>query len=166
MEVEAIHQQVEEPTYAGFFIRFVAYVIDILILGLVQTIMIIPLLGLLGFGISLEPELTEEETITFFSFLFGLGALYHVIFIALGWLYFALMQSGTRQATIGKMAVGIYVTDIDGDRLSFARATLRYFGKYVSGAILMIGYLMALFTQKRQALHDIIANSIVVKKGI
>jgi len=56
------------------------------------------------------------------------------------------------------------VTDIDGARLSFSRASLRYFSKYLSYAVMMIGYIIAAFTEKRQALHDFIANTVVIKK--
>ena len=80
------------------------------------------------------------------------------------WLYFALMESSSKQATLGKMALGIIVTDLNGNRLSFGRATGRYFGKIISGAILMIGYIMAGFTEKKQALHDIIAGCLVVNR--
>ena len=81
-----------------------------------------------------------------------------------GWLYFALMESSVNQATLGKMALGIKVTDLDGNRISFGRATGRYFGKIVSGMILYIGFIMAGFTEKKQALHDIMASCLVVNK--
>jgi uncharacterized RDD family membrane protein YckC len=81
-----------------------------------------------------------------------------------GWLYYALMESSVNQATLGKMALGIKVTDLDGNRISFGRATGRYFGKIVSGMILYIGFIMAGFTEKKQALHDIMASCLVVNK--
>ncbi len=80
------------------------------------------------------------------------------------WLYFALMESSVKQGTLGKMALGIIVTDANGNRISFGRATGRYFGKIISGAILCIGYIMAGFTEKKQALHDMIAGCLVVNK--
>jgi uncharacterized RDD family membrane protein YckC len=74
------------------------------------------------------------------------------------------MESSYLQATLGKMAIGIVVTDLEGKRISFARATGRHFAKIISGFILFIGYIMAGFTQKKQALHDLIADCLVVKK--
>jgi uncharacterized RDD family membrane protein YckC len=67
-------------------------------------------------------------------------------------------------ATVGKMAMGLKVTDMEGNQISFLRASYRYFGKFLSSMILLIGYIMAGFTEKKQALHDIMANCLVVKK--
>ena len=69
------------------------------------------------------------------------------------WLYYAIMESSKPQATIGKMALGTKVTTLGGERIGFGRASGRYFGKIVSGLTLGIGYLMAAFTERRQALH-------------
>jgi uncharacterized RDD family membrane protein YckC len=74
------------------------------------------------------------------------------------------MESSSKQATLGKLALGIVVTDLNGNRISFGRATGRYFGKIVSGMIFAIGYIMAGFTEKKQALHDMIASCLVVLK--
>jgi uncharacterized RDD family membrane protein YckC len=79
------------------------------------------------------------------------------------WIYEASMESSTKQATIGKMALGLKVTDLAGRRISFARATGRHFAKLVSGMILLIGYIMAGFTERKQALHDMIAGTLVVR---
>jgi uncharacterized RDD family membrane protein YckC len=91
------------------------------------------------------------------------GATAYTISTVISWLYYALMESSAKQATLGKMAIGIVVTDLDGHRISFGRATGRYFGKILSGLILGIGFLMAAFTEKKQALHDILASTLVVK---
>ena len=82
----------------------------------------------------------------------------------LGWLYYALMEGSAKQATLGKMALGIVVTDTQGRRVSFTRATGRYFGKIISGIILYIGFIMIAFTEKKQGLHDIMADCLVVVK--
>lgn len=84
--------------------------------------------------------------------------------ISAGWLYEALLISSSYQATLGKMAVGIVVTDVQGRRISFLRATGRYVGKTVSGMLMMIGYLIQPFTEKRQALHDMMAGCLVLRK--
>jgi len=79
------------------------------------------------------------------------------------WIYEAAMESSAKQATLGKMALGLKVTDVEGRRISFARATGRHFAKYISGMILLIGYIMAGFTARKQALHDMIAGTLVIR---
>ncbi len=92
----------------------------------------------------------------------GTEALSRIIGITIGWLYFALLESSSRQATPGKIALGIKVTDLSGDGISFARATGRHFGKVISAITLLVGYFMAGFTRKKQGLHDIMAGCLVV----
>lgn len=84
--------------------------------------------------------------------------------MVIAWLYSAVMESSPAQATLGKMAMGIKVTDLDGRPISFGRATGRHFGKIISGLLLLIGYIMAAFTERKQALHDIMAGCLVVRK--
>lgn len=86
-----------------------------------------------------------------------------ILGLLIGWLYYGLMESSARQATVGKMAMGIKVTDLKGDRISFARATGRHFGKILSGLILLIGYLMMLWSPQKQTLHDLIAGCLVTR---
>ncbi|WP_441710150.1 RDD family protein [Fulvivirga maritima] len=74
------------------------------------------------------------------------------------------MESGDHQASFGKMTLGIIVTDKHGQKLTFAKATGRYFSKLVSYLTLFVGFIMAGFTEKKQALHDIIAGTLVIKK--
>ncbi len=148
-------------TYAGFWKRFVACIIDCLILGVVEFVIFIPFLGLLGIGIIAHDEYTD------LGWIFALiGAyLFAALAVAIvGWLYYALMESSAKQATLGKMAISVKVTDMEGNRISFGRATGRYFGKYISAFILYIGFIMTGFTQQKQALHDIMAGCLVVNK--
>lgn len=84
--------------------------------------------------------------------------------ILLGWVYYAVMESSPQQGTLGKMAVGIAVTDLKGNRISFGRATGRYFSIYLTVISLFIGYIIAAFTGKRQTIHDMIAGCLVVNK--
>ncbi len=81
-----------------------------------------------------------------------------------GWIYFASMESSGWQATLGKKALGLKVTDLAGNRITFARASGRFFGKLLSGMILMIGFFMAGFTERKQALHDILAGCLVLRQ--
>ena len=81
------------------------------------------------------------------------------------WLYYALQESSIHQATLGKRAMRLYVTMENGERVNFTQASIRFFSKILSGLILMVGYLMAAFTEKKQALHDIIAKTLVLKSS-
>lgn len=142
--------------YAGFWLRFAAYIIDSIILTIVSYIIMFAFLGALLFGASTGLDGLNEDA------MLGGMVLAYVIFIAGFWLYFALMESSAKQATVGKMAVGIKVVDESGERITFGRATGRFFGKILSGLILYIGFIMAGFTDKKQALHDMMAGTLVV----
>jgi len=84
--------------------------------------------------------------------------------IVIGWLYYAEMESSASRATVGKMALGIVVVDDSGRRLSFNKATGRFFGKFISVLTLNVGFVMAALTQNKQALHDIISSTYVIEK--
>jgi len=122
--------------YGGFWIRFVAAIIDGILLAIVQFII----------GLVIDDQTTTT-----------------LINIVLGWLYFAGMESSANQATLGKRAMGLQVTDLDGNRIGFGKATGRYFAKIISALILFIGYFMIGFTEKKQGLHDMIAGTLVIK---
>lgn len=158
--------EIVQKEYAGFWLRFVAYIIDGVILGFIEFLMVIPMLGLLGMNFALmeSGQIENIEPEVLIPAIISAGSGIYLSIFLISWLYYALFEAGPRQATIGKMALGIVVTDMAGNRLNFAKASLRYFGKIVSGAILMIGYIMAGLTQKKQALHDIIANTLVIRK--
>jgi uncharacterized RDD family membrane protein YckC len=150
--------------YAGFWRRFVAHLIDQIIVGIAAFVVFIPGLALLGVGIG--AGIMEESESAIGLILAAIAAyLAAIVLVIVGqWLYYALMESSSRQATIGKLALGLVVTDLSGNRITFGRATGRYFGKIVSGMIMMIGYIMAGFTERKQALHDIMASCLVVLK--
>ena len=84
--------------------------------------------------------------------------------LILNWIYYAVMESSSTQATLGKMALGIKVVDLEGHRISFTKATGRYFGKFISLLILFVGFIMVAFTKKKQGLHDIMAGCLVIDK--
>lgn len=156
-------EQTTTVSYAGFWKRFAAYLIDALILSAAYFVLLVPFLGLLGLG-AVSAEVTESEEVALGFFIAAMSAyLFAILAITIaGWLYFALMESSSKGATLGKMALGIKVTDLNGNKISFGRATGRYFGKIVSGMILYIGFIMAGFTEKKQALHDMMAGCLVV----
>jgi uncharacterized RDD family membrane protein YckC len=96
-----------------------------------------------------------------FGFILG----FFGIILVVSWLYYALSESSSWQATLGKKILNLKVTDISGQPISFGRASGRYFAKIITGMIpLMIGYIMAGFTEKKQAIHDMIASCLVLRK--
>lgn len=153
--------------YAGFWLRFVAYVIDGLMCGLVIGVFVLILIAIIGVGTLRGTGETFNDPETFFAapaviFLF---AAIGVLCVFGTWLYYALLESSVHQGTLGKMALGLIVTDMEGKRVTFARASGRFFAKIITGLIpFFIGYIMAGFTQKKQALHDMIASCLVLKK--
>lgn len=156
--------------YAGFWLRFVAFLIDSIVLQLLTWMLIIPLLGVVGIGIGASTDgfdftsMSDGDAIAMITALMGAVFAGGLISIAINVLYFALMESSKHQATLGKMALGLKVTTTDGARIDLVKSIIRQVGKYVSGLILMIGYIMAAFTEKKQALHDMMASTLVVKK--
>jgi uncharacterized RDD family membrane protein YckC len=154
--------------YAGFWLRFVAVIIDGIIIGVAQSFIIVPLLAAVGLGFASgagDMDFSDPEQAA--GMIAGIGALigtYWILAMIIQILYFTFMESSKYQATIGKMALGLIVTDLNGAPLDFSKAFIRNLSKIVSNAILFIGYIMAGFTEKKQALHDMIASTLVVKK--
>jgi uncharacterized RDD family membrane protein YckC len=128
--------------YGGFWIRFVAYLVDSLIvtIGFVGVMLLISAMGL---------ELAGAE----------------IIFLVLAILYWALMQSSKRQATIGKSLCGLKVGGPNGERISVGRALGREAAKIISSLTMLIGFVIAAFTRNKQALHDFVASTYVVREG-
>jgi len=134
--------------------RFVAAFID----GILVQLVVFPIAAILGAMISLAGGAVDMPR-------FGIHMVSFIISGTIGmlgsWIYEAAMESSSKQATVGKMALGLKVTDLEGRRISFARATGRHFAKFISGMIFLVGYIMAGFTQRKQALHDMIAGTLV-----
>lgn len=84
--------------------------------------------------------------------------------IVVNWLYFAYFESSEKQATPGKMAMRLKVTDMDGKRLSFVTASIRYFAKMISALVLFLGFVMIAFDARKQGLHDKIAGTLVARQ--
>ena len=140
--------------YGGFWQRFVAVLIDGIILYIAQMIVFSV------FGISLlkaDPDMFAEGIPN--SWIMA-----YVITIGLQIAYFVYFESSEKQATFGKQVMGLVVTDLNGERITMLNAVGRYFSKIPSAMILGIGYLMQPFTQKKQALHDMIAGTLVYRK--
>jgi uncharacterized RDD family membrane protein YckC len=160
--------------YGGFWIRFVAYFVDSLIVGVPMLVII--LIAVFAFGAfgglsalknlpsNPDPDQIQQQIIPMIGALIGAYAILLAGTIVISWLYFALMESSARQATFGKAMLSLKVTDANGNRLSFGHASGRFFSKIVTGLVPFgIGYIMAGFTAKKQALHDFIASTLVIK---
>jgi len=140
-------------TYANFWQRLAAVLLDGLILW-IPDMVIRWIMG--NHNLIMETykhDVTAAAIITTF-----LTAL-------IGWLYCSLMESGPSQATVGKQALNLKVTDLAGNRISFSKATGRHFGKYLSTLILFLGYFMMVEDRRKQTLHDKMAGTLVVKKN-
>lgn len=154
--------------YAGFWKRAFAFLIDGIVLSVPMALFAFLAIGTQVFSIVKLASTNVEPSPDMLLPVFGkwiLGILAVWVFnIVLLWLYHALMESGKHQATLGKMALGIKVVGAHGERISFARATGRTFGKFISHMMLYFGDYMAGFTEHRQALHDLMATTYVVDK--
>jgi uncharacterized RDD family membrane protein YckC len=154
--------------YAGLGRRFVAFIVDIFIL-LIFGIVAASVLGLFRglqnaffWLVQHVPasDLTPEGTTT--ALVGSILAAYGLILVVIPWLYFAGFESSRSQATPGKVLMGLVVTDMEATKPTFARTTLRFFGKFLSAIIIFIGFLMIGFTKKHQGLHDKIAGCLVL----
>ena len=154
--------------YAGLGRRFVAFIVDFIIILLFDLVA----MAVLGLTRGIQNSyfyfvqhiavdtLTPEGTMA--ALLGSILAAYGIVLIVIPWLYFAGFESSRSQATPGKLLMHIVVTDMTGNKPTFARVTLRHFAKFVSALIIFIGFLMIGLTQKRQGLHDQIAGCLVL----
>jgi uncharacterized RDD family membrane protein YckC len=130
-------------------------------------VLLVPLFILTGVGTRLnaladrhsqpDPEIVIR--------LVSMIVVYAGVLILMQWLYHAYLESGERQGTWGKQMMGVYVTDLMGQPITFGHASGRFFAKIVTGMIpIGIGYIMAGFTERKQALHDMIAGCLVLRR--
>jgi uncharacterized RDD family membrane protein YckC len=154
--------------YASFTRRALARLIDLtVILGACGLLYLINL-GL-GFPIKYSSLFDYRPVTSFYVFITydfqGPALIFIAVKLFLGWPYFALMESNRWQATLGKRALDLKVTGLNGDRISFGRATARYFAKVMSAMLFMLGYLIS-FSDKRQTLHDCLVRTLVLRRNI
>ncbi len=143
--------------YAPVWRRFLAGLIDVSIVLLVVLPGVIAFFWVVEIATSLLGMDREGG-----RFLAGMAA---VLLGVIGdWLYHARMQSSPRQATYGKQFMALKVTGLGGEPISFAQATGRHFAKFLSTFALMVGFLIAAITSKKQALHDMVAGTVVVRR--
>lgn len=146
-------------SYGGFWKRLAAYILDWIILTIMSILLLIVFSTVLGSLLGEQTFQDGNETA-----LLGLTFGADLVTLGLAWLYYAGMESSSKQATFGKLALGMKVTHLNGEPLSFLRASARFFSKILSVLLFLIGFIMIAFTEKKQGLHDMIAGAIVVNK--
>ena len=145
-------QQYQTPEYATFWHRLAAYLVD----WVLMMAIFCPVGMAMGVMSAVAGRDAEELNI-------AVQAITNVISLVVGWLYYALMESSSWQGTVGKRVLGIKVTDLNGGRISFGRATGRYFAKIISSLICLVGFIMVAFTERKQGLHDMMASTLVLQ---
>jgi uncharacterized RDD family membrane protein YckC len=149
----------QQTRFADFGKRFAALILDSILLYFANWLLIDTLLGIHQpnrFVYGSQFDWAEYARVL---------SMYSIASYGIGWMYYALMESSAYQGTVGKVVLGIVVTDEQtGGRIGFGKATGRYFAKILSGIILGIGYLMMLWNKKEQTLHDKLAGTLVVQK--
>ena len=154
--------------YASFSRRAFARLLDLaVVLSVCGFLYLVNLL--LGFPIKYSTLFDARAVTSFESFMYfnfpGVALTFIAIKLLVAYPYFALLESSSRQGTLGKLAMEIKVTDLNGERISFGRATGRYFLKAISTTLFMLGYLVS-FSDQRQTWHDYIAKTLVVRSNI
>jgi uncharacterized RDD family membrane protein YckC len=140
--------------YAGFWLRLAATLVDMIVIYMP--------FGFAFFLIMIGTKFVNARKGYDPAIMFLLAA--PAVFIAGTWLYFAVMESSAWQATLGKKLLGLYVTDLNRQRLTLARATGRTLAKYLSVMTAGVGYLLCGVTERKQALHDVVAKCLVLRR--
>jgi uncharacterized RDD family membrane protein YckC len=156
--------------YAGFWKRFLAWLLDKIILGTINWIILVPILAAIGITSSGFPfsdlmnNPDEVDIAALVGIITAMAGVAMVIQTLVNVLYHSFFESSKFQGSIGKMALSIIVTDTNGTKLDFTKALVRNLCKIISDLTFTVGYIVAGFTEKKQALHDIIAGTLVVNK--
>jgi uncharacterized RDD family membrane protein YckC len=159
--------------YAGFWRRAVAALLDLMILGTALAVFVSFLAVAKGISLAfLELHPGEPPSAIFAAF--GTSGVYEILvfFVLSSWIYFAFMESSAWQGTAGKKLLNIYVADLQGTRVTFLRASGRFFGgrlmlhvPYVGGLYFTLDCIFAGVTSRKQALHDQLSGCLVLKKS-
>lgn len=144
------------PVHAGFWLRFVAMIIDSV--AFMVMFFVVALLAGIVLGISMGGRSPDTKDVELIGNLIGIA-----MGLIFPWLYYAFFEASGWQATPGKKILGLRVTDLSGAPIGFGRASGRFWGKMVSYMILYIGFFMAGWTEKKQGLHDMMAGTLVVR---
>ena len=146
-----------QPHYAGFWRRFVAAILDQVIL-IVGRAFVYGAIGLIIYAMLFVFDARSQMEIVFRVY----AAILAVLDFWITWIYFAGMESSSLQGSLGKLAVGIRVYNADMKRITFERATARYFSKIISSLTLGVGHLLCAYSSKKQALHDFVAKTVLI----
>jgi uncharacterized RDD family membrane protein YckC len=167
--------QTAAAAYAGFWLRFVAAIIDGLVIGVpIGILVFMSIASMLPTIMHTAQQNSQDPRVAMAFVATILPRIFFLLVVALagGWLYWGLMESSSWQATLGKKALGLYVTDLSGNRPTFGRASGRYFaGRGISyvpsigGLYYLVDCIVAGFTERKQALHDMIAGCLVLRNN-
>lgn len=154
--------------YAGFWLRVVAAIIDAILIGIpFGAIFFVMIAGQLPFLMRAQ----QQDPMTVMFRIMPQMLMFLAICLVGSWIYWAALESSSWQATLGKKALGLYVTDVQGARATFGRTSGRFFAgrgigmvPYAGGLYFIISCILAGITEKKQALHDIIAGCLVLRK--
>jgi uncharacterized RDD family membrane protein YckC len=160
---ESLYREAPGLPYGGFGHRAAAWIIDLLVLAVPEALIIYWIMTQMGLDQSAltvlgEPSAEQDALVSEFYQRLQLATL------VMQGVYWTLMESSVWQATVGKRAMGLVVTDTHGHRLGIGRAFLRFLGRVLCGMTLGTGYLLVLITSRRQGLHDLLARTIVVRR--
>jgi uncharacterized RDD family membrane protein YckC len=147
--------------YGGFWRRCLAWTIDVVLISAAFSSALILLTLLLRLPVG---SLTNQINVFSPDYNSGAAQPWMVVLWILGGVYWAMCESSRHQATLGKIALGLVVTDVSGQRISLLRASLRYVSKQVNVVTLGVGYFMAGWTHQKQALHDKMTSCVVVRR--
>ncbi|WP_347156419.1 RDD family protein [Pontibacter chitinilyticus] len=150
--------------YGSLANRFVAFLVDTTLLVFWYTIILYSTVESPSHLYSWKDMLQDDNFNVLELMVIGKTLFYNIYFPVLHWLYYTLLESSPKQATIGKFTLGLKVTDIRGRRVSFAQANLRYFSKVASVITLCFGFLLLLTTRRSQMLHDYMARTVVISE--
>lgn len=148
----------QDIVYAGFLRRWAALFIDSIILSVVFYALS------MFFGMAAVFGSASLDAGTGAAALNGIFAMMYLLYFLMAGAYYSLLESSSNQATVGKMALGIKVTDRDGQRLSFVHALARWASASLSYLTFYIGFFFAGWTERKQALHDFVAGTLVVDR--
>ena len=159
--------------YAGFWLRVAAAIIDLIILAIPLALAVSYLSVAMGSWrafLGLHPGQTPSDIVAAFgrTYLFAILC----FFLVTGWLYFALFESSSWQGTLGKKFIGLSVADLRGNRVTFGRASGRFFGgrflahaPFVGSLYIAVDCICAGLTSRKQALHDMLAGCLVLRRN-
>ncbi len=155
--------------FAGPGRRFIAFIIDIVFVIIID-IFVMGVAGLTE-GVRMAYQMLRGYPVTdrygdVVTSVLPTPVIYSfaVLIILVPWLYFAFLDSSKNQATLGKIATRVAVTDMNGSRITFARSTLHFFAMYLSAFIFFVGFIIIPFTRQKQGLHDVIAGCLMFRQ--